>query len=146
MAFAASSAFRTVVLVVGATAVFGGDIDVGGRWTVTNVVETTSYAPYRELQLVFRIELEQEGAWVFGRGEKWSENGHVLPPARRTPISLAGTLDGDRLTLRFVEAGKRRKTGGDFHWTITGHGRAMTGRFTAAAADARGRSEAIRAP
>jgi hypothetical protein len=123
-----------------------GDPDVTGWWHVANAVTTTSYGAYRDLRLVYRLRLEQEGAWVFGRGEKLMENGRLLPPRLRTPIALAGTTQWGRVTVRFVEAGIRRKTEGSFAWTLADDGARMAGTFASTAANSSGTSEARRAP
>jgi hypothetical protein len=56
---------------------------LAGDWVVTNTVVETSYPPYRDLRLGFRVRLRQEGARVTGRGEKYLENGRPIPAAAR---------------------------------------------------------------
>ena len=69
------------------------------------------------------------------------------PPWRRrraqTPISVAGTIDGDRLTLTFTERGTRRPTQGKFVLLLDESG-AMRGRFSSNAARSSGTVEARR--
>jgi hypothetical protein len=121
-----------------------GAAEVAGGWLVTDVVETTSYAPFQGLRIAYRIELDQEGAWLFGRGEKWAVNGVPLPRAQRTPIALAGSVTGRDVVVRYVELGTRRESEGTFSWQLSPDGGRLVGRFTGTAAAARGPSTAVR--
>jgi hypothetical protein len=117
-------------------------VDVSGWWYVRDTVQTSDYRPFVGLELGYRIYLEQEGMWIFGRGEKSCENGRPLPSDRRTSIAIAGTTEGDALTVRLIEDGRRRRTAGTFAWTIAPEGHRLVGTFTATAGNSRGRSVA----
>jgi hypothetical protein len=122
----------------------GSTNDLSGRWTLTNRVESSSYAPYTGMNVGFHLQLQQDGTRVTGAGQKWMENGRPLPPGRRTPISVEGTLTGNRLELTFNERGTRRTSAGTLVMTVAADG-TMQGTFASDAANAQGTSLARRA-
>jgi hypothetical protein len=73
-----------------------------------------------------------------------TENGHALPLPRRTPVAVAGTLDGRRLELTFTERGAQRSSGGSLSLEVSDDG-TLRGTFESDAANARGTSVAQRA-
>ena len=83
------------------------------------------------------MKLEQNGDRVTGVGRKIAENGGAIGPHAQTPVSVAGTIDGDRLTLDFVECGTQRSTQGKFHLLLDEPGK-LRGRFTSTAARSSG--------
>jgi cytoskeletal protein RodZ len=121
----------------------GSAKDVSGAWTVATHVESSSYAPFQGLQLGYDIQLEQRGNRVTGTGRKVTENGDGTGSRARTPISLAGTINGDRLALTFNERGARRPTQGKFVLLLD-EGGTMRGRFSSTAAQSSGTVEAHR--
>ena len=72
-----------------------------------------------------------------------SENARRIGSRARTTISVNGTIDGDRLQLRFTEHGVRRTTGGTFDLTVDPNGK-LHGRFASNAANSSGTVEAER--
>jgi penicillin-binding protein 1A len=118
--------------------------DLSGWWELTNRIDETNYQQYKGLRLGYRIQLEQDGNRITGRGQKWTEDGRSV--SARTPISISGTIDGRKVTLNFTEHGARRSTGGGFTWTLSADRTALRGSFWSTAADARGRSTAVRMP
>lgn len=117
---------------------------LSGRWVIQDVVRSTTYPPYRQLRLTYRVALRQVGERVSGDGEKWEENGRPLPRARRTPIHLAGNVVGSEVRVRFTEQGARRASEGSFRWHLSPGGDRFTGTFAGEAANARGSSAAAR--
>ncbi len=117
--------------------------DLSGSWTLTNRIESTSHEPYNNLNLGFRLQLEQRGNRVTGTGQKWMENGKALPAAARTPIVLEGTRDGRRLELKFTETGAERVSTGTFVLEIAGDG-TLHGSFSSDVANTQGSSLARR--
>jgi hypothetical protein len=95
------------------------------------------------LKLGYEIQLEQEGDRVKGRGRKVTENGAGIRAGAQTPLTVTGTIDGDRLTLNFVERGTRRPTQGKFVLFVDDSG-TLRGRFSSSAARSSGRVEAHR--
>lgn len=117
--------------------------NVSGSWTLATHVESSSYARFEGLQLGYEIELEQAGDRVKGAGRKVTQNGDGIGPRAQTPISVDGTINGDRLTLTFNERGARRPTQGKFILLVDEGGR-LRGRFSSTAAHSSGSVEAHR--
>ena len=117
--------------------------DVTGSWRLATQIESTSYAAYSGLRLGYEMKLEQEGGRVTGTGRKITENGNGIGPRAQTPVTVSGTIEGDRLTLNFVERGARRPTQGKFVLLIDDEG-TLRGRFSSNAAKSSGRVEAYR--
>jgi cytoskeletal protein RodZ len=117
--------------------------DVTGSWRLATQIESTSYAAYSGLRLGYEMRLEQEGARVTGTGRKVSENGNGIGRRAQTPVTVSGTIEGDRLTLNFVEQGTRRATQGKFVLLVDDE-RTLRGRFSSDAARSSGRVEAHR--
>jgi 1A family penicillin-binding protein len=113
-------------------------VDLSGWWEFNNQVEQASYQPFVGLRLGYRIQLEQEGGRITGRGQKWSENGRTLPASARTPITLTGTVEGGQVTLHFTEQGTQRASGGRFDLRLSADRTALSGGFRSGAADTRG--------
>jgi hypothetical protein len=106
-------------------------------------VESSSYKGYAGLRLGYELTLEQDGDRVTGVGRKVTENGAGIGPRAQTPLTVTGTIEGDRLTLNFVERGARRATQGKFVLLVDDGG-TLRGRFTSSAAQSSGRVEAHR--
>jgi hypothetical protein len=118
---------------------------LAGDWVVTNTVVETSYPPYRDLRLGFRVRLRQEGVRVTGHGEKYLENGRRIPASARRPIRLEGhVVAGGSVEVTFEEDGHARRTEGRFRLTPQGR-QSLTGTFASTAANARGVSQWQRA-
>ena len=111
---------------------------------LTNRIEATNNAKFKDLALGFRLELKQDGDRVTGTGTKVSENEQVLAPTRQTPISVEGPMAGDRLELTFTERGAQRATTGKLSLQLADDG-TLRGTFSSDAAKTRGSSEAARA-
>jgi len=108
-------------------------------------VESSSNSPLAGQKLDYEVKLEQDGDRVTGVGRKVSENGSGIVPRAQTPVTLSGTIAGDRLTLNFVERGAERPTQGKFVLLID-EGGTLRGRFSNNAAQSSGRVEARRVP
>ena len=114
--------------------------DLTGEWRVINTVEKTAYKSYDNLQVGFRLVIDQQGKEFTARGEKLSENGQTLPADSRTPIRVTGSVDGDKVVATFVEDGRGRRTNGRFVWRLQNGGDALAGTFVSSAAKSSGRS------
>jgi cytoskeletal protein RodZ len=130
--------------VVPAISATTGATDLSGEWTMTNEVQTSGLQAFRGLQLVYELELHQNGDKVSGTGRKISENGKSLQGAARTPITLSGTVDDDRVHLTFRETGRRRESGGSFQFQLSDDG-SLRGTFESDAAQSSGQSVVRRA-
>ena len=119
--------------------------DVSGSWTLATHVESSSYARFADLHLGYELQLEQAGDRVTGAGRKVTQNGDGIGSRAQTPILVAGTIEGDRLTLTFKERGARRPTEGKFVLLLDESG-TLRGRFSSTAAKSSGTVEARRLP
>ena len=115
-----------------------------GTWNVINTVEKTSYKPFANLRIGYRLTVNQKGTNFTAMGEKVLENGRTLPTAGRTVIDLTGAFEGETIQARFVEKGARRKTTGMFLWRVEHNGTLMKGTFVSTAADSSGTSVATK--
>ncbi|HEX2225371.1 MAG TPA: hypothetical protein VHN15_14315, partial [Thermoanaerobaculia bacterium] len=121
--------------------------DLTGWWELTNRIDSTNYAAFKGLRLTYRIQLEQDGDRIEGRGQKWAENGRTLPASARTPITVSGTVnENGEVELRFTERGARRSTNGGFSWELSPNRTALRGSFRSTAANTSGSSTARRMP
>jgi hypothetical protein len=111
---------------------------------VTNTIESTNYAAYKGLRLTYRVQLEQDGDRITGRGQKWAEDGSPVSAGARSPISVFGKIDGRKVILQFTERGAKRSTSGTFSWLLGPGGGALHGSFQSTAADTSGGSVARR--
>lgn len=115
--------------------------NVSGEWRLDTHIEASD-SPFEGLQLRYEMTLKQNGDRVSGVGTKVSENGEGTPGAR-TPVTMAGTIVGDRVTLNFVERGAQSETRGKFVLLVD-EPAALRGRFSTNAAQTSGRVEAHR--
>ena len=118
--------------------------DLSGWWRLTNRVQSSSDGAFENLNRGYHLRLEQRGNRVTGTGQKWMEDGKPLPPARRTPITLEGTRNGQQLELNFTEKGIWRTSDGTFVLKVASEG-ILQGTFVSDAANSRGSSLARRA-
>jgi hypothetical protein len=116
--------------------------DLSGEWRVVNTVEKTAYKSFDNLQVGFRVKIDQKGNEFTASGEKFSENGQTLPANNRTPIRVTGSIDGDSVVATFVEEGKVRKTNGRFAWKLQND--ELAGTFVSTAAKSSGKSTVTR--
>ena len=118
--------------------------DLSGWWELTNTIQSTNYEQYRGLRLGYRLQLEQDGDRITGRGQKWTEDGRPVSPGARSPISVTGRIEGRRVILQFTERGARRSAAGGFSWQLSQDRGALRGNFWSDAANASGSSVARR--
>ena len=114
--------------------------DLTGEWRIINTVEKTAYKSFGNMEVGFRLTINQNGKEFTAKGEKFSENGQTLPTARRTPIQLKGSIDGDKVIATFIEDGRMRRTNGRFVWKLQSDGDGLAGTFVSTAANSSGRS------
>jgi cytoskeletal protein RodZ len=124
-----------------ATAVRPPTIDVSGPWSLATQVEMSSEAPGAGSRLGYEIEMKQDGSHVEGQGRRITENGAALDSPAQTPISMTGTVQGNRLTLIFTE-GSAASTVGKLVMLVEDD--VMHGRFSSAATRSSGTVEARR--
>ena len=119
----------------------GGELD--GTWMLTSHVERSSNEMFNDLTLGFRLQLDQTGHRIRGRGLKWTENGRHLASRARTPITVDGTIKNGQLILAFTERGTRRTSSGTLNLQRADDG-SLRGRFSTDAAQSSGRAHAVR--
>jgi cytoskeletal protein RodZ len=104
-----------------------------GVWTLETEVQSSSLRAFDGLRLGYRLALRQNGDRIEGTGQKVTENGVALSGARRTAITVYGTLDEGRMRLTFGEQGARRRTTGTFDLMVDENG-VLRGVFASEAA------------
>lgn len=114
-----------------------------GVWTLETEIESSSLKAFEGLRLGYRLELRQDGDRIVGTGLKVAENGIALSRARRTPITVHGTLDEGRVRLTFGEQGARRRTTGTLDLVMDEQG-VLRGGFASEAARSAGAVKARR--
>ncbi len=119
-----------------------GSLD--GWWLVTNAIESSDRRKPTGLFVVYRINLQQDGEHVSGKGSTWSKNGRMLRPSQQTPIVATGTRRGNRVELVLTEHATRGTRQGRVELRPTADGEAFEGRFASESAHTSGRSEAVR--
>jgi hypothetical protein len=117
--------------------------NVAGSWALSTQAESSSYVPSMAPQVAFELRLQQQGDRVTGVGRKVAENSNAIGSVAQTPMTLNGTIAGQRLTLSFLEPGAERATQGKFVLLMQEDG-TMRGRFSSTAAQSSGRVEARR--
>jgi penicillin-binding protein 1A len=120
------------------------EADLSGWWELTNTIESTNFSAYKGLRLTYRVQLEQDGDRVTGRGQKWAEDGGLVSAGARSPINLTGRVEGRRVILQYTERGARRTTSGSFTFTLSADAAALRGAFSSTAAAASGAAVARR--
>jgi hypothetical protein len=113
-------------VIIGAIALFSADKffstpQLSGLWAFEIQVENTSYKPFKNLKVTYKVTLAQSGLSFSGTGEKYSEQlGGVeklteISGKNRTPISIEGSinknfLSKDEVFLTISEEGTARKS------------------------------------
>lgn len=120
------------------------EVDLCGEWKVADTIESTSYKPYKGLELGFRVFIKQKGDSFTAEGEKCWVNGKELPISQRTPIYLEGVIKKDKVHANIIEKGLNRRTIGAFVWTLSNDNKNMVGTFTSTAGSSSGRSIATK--
>ena len=118
--------------------------NLNGAWSVVNTVEKTSYQPFANLRIRYRLIVSQNGTRFTAEGEKLLENGRPLPTNGRTTLHITGAVEGETIEARFVEEGAHRKTSGKFVWRLERDGTLMKGTFVSTAANSSGTSIATK--
>jgi len=116
--------------------------NVSGGWRLDTLTETGD-SSFEGLKLHYEMKLTQDGDRVAGVGTKVSENEKGTGPAAQTPVTMTGTIAGDRLTLNFVELGTRPETRGKIVILIDEAG-TLRGRFSSNATPSSGHVEGRR--
>lgn len=104
-------------------------------------VVSSNLQRYEGLRLEYQLRLRQVGNNVTGTGYKLRENDRLV--ATKTPITLQGDVDGDRVVLTFQERGARRPSAGKLV-LLRESDDVLRGRFSSDAAQSTGIVDARR--
>jgi hypothetical protein len=118
-------------------------VDLDGWWEITNEIEGAERGD-RDARVGYRVQLQQDGARVTGRGFKSRRQNRAIAAGLRTPISISGRIDGASIDVELVERSARRPRTGRLHWTVVRGGETLSGRF-ANSTGATGSSVAVKA-
>ena len=118
--------------------------NVAGSWAVDAQVESSIDVPVTGQQHAFELQLQQQGDRVTGVGRKVARNGSAVTSESQTPMTISGTIAGQRLTLNFIERDAASATQGKFVLLLQEDG-TMRGRFSSTATPASALVEARRA-
>ena len=139
VAHTATAVTETVVEISETTA---SERNVSGSWILMTLPERSRYAGLTGARHRYELHLEQDGDRVTGWGRKVSENDRSMRSSAPTSMSVAGTIQSERLTLAFRERGPQRANG-KFVLVLEGDA-AMRGRFSSTAAHPSGIVDAQR--
>jgi len=114
--------------------------NVSGGWRLDTQTETGD-SSFEGLTLHYEIKLKQDGDRVTGAGTKVSENEKGIE--EQTPVTMTGTIAGNRLTLNFVELGTQPEARGKIVLLVDEAG-TLRGRFSSSAAPSSGHVEGRR--
>ena len=116
--------------------------NVSGEWRLDALTETGD-SSFQGLTLHYEMKLTQDGDRLAGVGTKVSENETGTGPGAQTPVTIAGTIAGDRLTLNFVDVGTQPERRAKIVLLADDAG-TLRGRFSSNAAPSSGHVEAHR--
>jgi len=121
--------------------------NISGVWNIKTVTETTTYNPYRDLELSFIFHLVQIGNEISGSGEKTKEISKNSPPleyerTKRTIVDVIGyykrnIFKKDDIYLLITEKGKEREARTTYILKLISKD-CITGTFSSTAADSNG--------
>ena len=106
-----------------------------GEWVMNTRVVASNLERYKGLRLDYQLHLQQAGNNIRGTGYKLRENDRLV--ATKTPITLQGDVEGDRVVLTFQEHGIRRASAGKLV-LLRESDDVLRGRFSSDAAQSRG--------
>ena len=141
---------KAVVACIAAIAAFYGTVlgiiqyhenrsgyDLNGEWALDLKIESTSYNPYKNLRVGYKIYLAQNDRYITGKGEKWWINGNETPFSQHDPIFVSGIIRDKDLPLSFTLKGSNRETVGIFNLEIMSN-KKLIGTFSTTGANSRG--------
>ena len=110
--------------------------NVSGEWRLDALTETGD-SSFQGLKLHYEMKLTQDGVRVAGVGARVSASEQGTGPGAQTPVTMTGTIAGNRLTLNFVELGTQPETRGKIVLLVDEAG-TLRGRFSSNAAPSSG--------
>jgi len=109
--------------------------NVSGVWRLDTQIEASD-SSFQSLNVHYEMTLKQDGDRLAGAGTKVSETA-------QTPVTVTGTIAGDRVTLNFIESGTQPEARTKFVLLVDEAG-SLRGRFSSSAAPTSGHAEAHR--
>jgi hypothetical protein len=116
--------------------------NVSGEWRLDTQTETGD-SSFQGLTLHYELKLTQDGDRLAGVGTKVSEYEKGIGPDAQTPVTMTGSVAGNRLTLNFVERGTQPETRGKIVLLADEAGK-LRGRFSSSAEPTSGHVEGRR--
>jgi transcriptional regulator with XRE-family HTH domain len=127
----------------GSTGTTGSVRNVSGSWLLATRVERSRESGDTGSRHGYELQLDQAGDTITGSGWRTTANGRSVRTPEPAPLSLAGTIIGDRLALTFTERRSRREMQGKLVLLIDGDG-TLRGRFSTDTTRSAGTAEAHR--
>lgn len=128
-------------------------INFTGEWVATIHIKETTYKPFNNLAIEYRIHLLQKGSDISGSGEKIKDirsdgSETVFDSEKRVFIDISGYYQKkyfhkSRIFLNIIEEGRKRESRSTYFFICHNKNR-LTGNFTSTAANAKGAVEMIK--
>lgn len=112
--------------------------NITGQWYLTFTNESSSYRPYIGETHTQKVFFTQDKCSIEGEGEKWEYNGVVLPFNMHRRLNYKGTVEGKRITARYILNGLKRESEGNIDVVINQDGKTLMGKFSGTAGDTKG--------
>ncbi|MBK6354270.1 MAG: hypothetical protein IPO72_01895 [Saprospiraceae bacterium] len=114
-------------------------VDVNGIWILKINVQSSSYLPFKGMDIGYKIFLSQSDNIITGNGEKYMENGNEIPFTQHVQIEFVGKVEGKKLFIQFKEYGKKRTSLGSIELNFISKN-LFEGNFTSTAANSKGKT------
>ena len=125
-----------------------------GEWKTTIKITETSYTPFKQLTVEYKIHLIQKGYELSGSGEKIKDikqggNETVFHRENRVVVDVDGYFERKyfrkcKVYLNINEEGRKRETRATYFLTLTADNK-LEGNFISTAADASGQVTMVKA-
>lgn len=115
-------------------------VDLSGKWMLINTIEGANDSKYDNLELKFKMYLDQDKNDLAGTIVKFMEGNDSIPKTNQIQINLKGRIEGYKAVVNYEEKGKI----GTFEWVFNDENKKLEGRFKSTLAISRGKSIAHR--
>lgn len=112
--------------------------DISGNWEMKFKIEKSSYIPYIDKSMTFKLFFTQEKNKIEAKGEKWWIDDVEIPFEQHDPMELKGSIKGNKFTCTYTLKGTKRTTFGNIEAELSEDTKIITGVFTGTAADTKG--------
>jgi hypothetical protein len=124
--------------------------NITGEWKAILTINESSYNPYKNLSIEFKIHLLQKGNEILGSGEKIKDfktdgTETIFERSKRVKIEISGFyersyLRRSKVYLNIIEEGRERESRSTYTMTVK-NSKKLKGNFTSTAADSGGTIE-----